>query len=92
MYELSKQIFKGSLSLVGAPMYKYKSLRDFPDYKPGVFGNRQLIEEQLLTEKEKELYELFYIQNYAIWLDIEILFKVLQKWKSNVTVTLSRLK
>lgn len=90
-FSLITNIFKGKISFVGAPMYLYDQSRAFPEYKIGVFGYRQLMENEALSESEKEQYELFYIQNYAIWLDLEILLKSVKTLKSSLNTTLIRI-
>lgn len=91
LFQLMLQVLFGKISLIGAPIYLYQTVRDFPDYKPGLFGNRQLVETHSIGEKEKQLFEIYYIQNYAIWLDLEILFKSLVNWREYLNTSVSRL-
>ncbi|MCC5927449.1 MAG: glycosyltransferase [Bacteroidetes bacterium] len=67
-------IFTGKISFVGAPIIENRE--DIPVYyKPGLTGLRQINEKRLFREKEKQAFELHYVQNYSIWLDIDVLFR-----------------
>lgn len=66
----------GRISLVGSPIIQNRE-RIPLYYKPGMTGLRQLNESRLYRESEKEKFELFYVQNYSIWMDIDILVKSL---------------
>ena len=69
-------IFIGKISFVGAPIIKNR--KDIPlYYKPGLTGLRQINEKRLFREEEKQAFELHYVQNYSIWMDIDILFRTL---------------
>lgn len=72
-------IFKGNVSVVGAPITK-NSPRKFPYYKFGPFSYRTLHEHKHYHEEEKERLELFYLQNYAIWKDFEVIVGYLERW------------
>jgi hypothetical protein len=73
-----KYIFIGKISFVGAPLYKNKH-RNFPYYKYGLMSFRELHEHKFYQEEEKERLELFYLQNYAIWKDLEVMVGYLRK-------------
>ena len=73
LYLLICHIFRGHLSFVGAPIL-YSHRQDFI-YKPGLTGLRQINESRLHFTDDKLKYELYYLQNYSIWLDIDILIK-----------------
>ena len=69
-------IFTGKISFVGAPITEIRE--DIPVYyKPGLTGLRQINEGRLVHEKEKQMFELHYVQNYSVWMDIDILFRAL---------------
>jgi GT2 family glycosyltransferase/lipopolysaccharide/colanic/teichoic acid biosynthesis glycosyltransferase len=69
-------IFIGKISFVGAPIIDNRE--DIPVYyKPGLTGLRQINEKRLFREKEKQAFELHYVQNYSIWMDIDVLFRTL---------------
>lgn len=75
-YSLLKQVLKGDISLVGSPITNTEK-RQVLSYKPGITGLRQINENRLFHQDEKERYELYYLQNYSIWLDVDILLKTL---------------
>ncbi len=70
-------IFKGRLSFVGAPFRIIKDIQPIYYYKPGLFGLLQSNESRLESNKEREQYELYYLKNQNIWLDLEIIIKSL---------------
>jgi O-antigen biosynthesis protein len=68
----------GKISLVGSPIIQNRE--NIPlYYKPGMTGLRQLNENRLYRESEKEKFELFYVQNYSIWMDMDIIVKTIFK-------------
>jgi lipopolysaccharide/colanic/teichoic acid biosynthesis glycosyltransferase len=70
----------GKISFVGSPIIENR--KHIPlYYKPGITGLRQLNESRLFRDSEKEKFELFYVQNYSIWMDVDILVKSLFKNK-----------
>jgi GT2 family glycosyltransferase/lipopolysaccharide/colanic/teichoic acid biosynthesis glycosyltransferase len=71
-------ILIGRISFVGSPIIQNREKIPLY-YKPGMTGLRQLNESRLYRESEKEKFELFYVQNYSIWMDIDILVKTLFK-------------
>ena len=75
LYLIIWNIFKGKLSFVGAPM-KNDGHQDLI-YKPGLTGLRQINESRLYYPDDKLKYEIYYLQNYSVWLDIDILIKSL---------------
>lgn len=78
VYQTVKQILTGKLSFVGAPLDPNHST-DMMYYKHGMTGLRQINESRVYREEEKQRYELYYLQNYSIWMDFEILFKTLMQ-------------
>lgn len=85
-------ILKGDMSFVGPrpPVtyhpYKYEDYPPEPkrrfEVKPGVTGYAQINGRNELSWEEKFKYDLFYIQNKCLWLDLKIfvltIFKVLK--------------
>ena len=72
---LFQQVLAGKLSLVGSPIAS-----DFDPiykYKRGITGLVQLNAQRISSSKDQERFELNYLQNYSIWLDIDILSKSL---------------
>lgn len=78
-YSLILHVFRGKLSMIGAPILSDNQTleRNLPYYKYGLTGLRQENEYRLEHESEKQQYEVYYYQNYAIWLDIELMVKAL---------------
>jgi lipopolysaccharide/colanic/teichoic acid biosynthesis glycosyltransferase len=68
-------IFIGRLSFVGAPLKRITERQPLYFYKPGIFGFLQLNYSRVESAEEEERYELFYLKNQNIWLDLEIILK-----------------
>ena len=68
-------VFNGRLSFVGSPLKISTEQQPLYFYKPGVFGLLQLNLDHIDRYGEGEKYELFYLKNQSIWLDIEIILK-----------------
>jgi len=89
-------VLKGDMSFVGPrperPVFVEQFLHDIPGYKyrhlvkPGITGMAQVAGNYDTTAEEKLRYDLWYITNYAIFLDLKILLQtipvVLQREKS----------
>ncbi len=75
-YSFLFHILIGEFSLVGSPIIPSRQGR-FVFYKPGLTGLRQINEQKLFREEEKQRYEMHYLQTYTIWKDLEILLKSL---------------
>ena len=65
----------GKLSVVGAPVYS--EFESQYESKKGLTGLRQLNQSRIHGTTEMDNYELYYLQNYSIWMDIDILLKTL---------------
>jgi GT2 family glycosyltransferase len=74
-------IFTGKLSCVGAPLREIREREPNYFYKPGIFGLTQLNRQQIDDLQQEERYDLFYLKNQNIWLDLEIILKSLFKRK-----------
>ena len=75
-YLLITYIWRGQLSFVGAPLVADRN--DIPVYyKPGLTGLRQINENRLFREEEKEKFEIYYVQNYSIGMDIHVMFNTI---------------
>ena len=72
---LAWYIFSGKLSLVGAPIYSSWKDRQYR-YKPGITGFIQQKGGELTEEEEYERFDLYYLQQYSIWLDFELLLRM----------------
>jgi GT2 family glycosyltransferase/lipopolysaccharide/colanic/teichoic acid biosynthesis glycosyltransferase len=74
-------IFTGRLSCVGAPLRQIKEKEPNYYYKPGIFGLTQLNLNHIDSVSQEEKYDLFYLKNQNIWLDLEIILKSVFKRK-----------
>lgn len=72
-------ILKGDMSLVGSTICSGGSN---PQLKPGLTGTVQMNLSRIQSSEDRENYELYYLQNYSIWMDIDILLKSLFSNKS----------
>jgi exopolysaccharide biosynthesis polyprenyl glycosylphosphotransferase len=78
-------IFRGEMSLIGPRPERLIFIKDFekdlPEFwyrlqvKPGITGWAQINGGYDLSPKEKLELDLFYINNYSIWLDLKIIMK-----------------
>ncbi|MCR4437567.1 MAG: glycosyltransferase [bacterium] len=68
-------VLVGNLTLVGAEFSSEPSPEVPKQLKPGITGITQLKGSRALTSKEKERQLLYYMKNYSLWLDVEILIK-----------------
>ncbi len=75
MSRLMNAVLSGKLSLVGAPLRNEQSGEY--RYKPGITGVVQLNADRITDREDQEKFELNYIQNYSVWMDIDILVKSL---------------
>lgn len=75
-------VLKGDISLVGAEMIplslENKKQAVLP-MKPGLTGLVQIAAKNNLSDEDKKRYYLYYIKNYSLMLDLEIILKVLLK-------------
>ncbi len=72
-------VLRGRLSLVGAPLRSTDEPRPKYFYRPGITGLRQINTIPGRAETDLEKFELFYLKNQSLWLDVEILFKALRR-------------
>ena len=70
-------IFLGKMSVVGTEIVPYNIKAQPAGFKPGLTGLVQVHQARKLTEDEKIRYRHYYMKNYSIFLDIEILLKTL---------------
>jgi lipopolysaccharide/colanic/teichoic acid biosynthesis glycosyltransferase len=78
-------ILKGDMSLVGPRptlLYQVERYNEIQlrrlDMKPGLTGLAQVKGRNRLSWEEKILYDVAYIDNFSLWLDIKILFKTIK--------------
>ncbi|WP_020404386.1 glycosyltransferase [Gracilimonas tropica] len=69
-------VLTGKLSLVGAPLHK--AVMDHNDpVKKGITGLVQISEHRIAHPDDEESFELYYLQNYSLWMDLDILIKMI---------------
>ena len=69
-------ILSGELSLVGSPIIQdIKSSSS--TVKEGISGIVQINQNKIQNPDDAESFELYYLQNYSVWMDIDILIKTL---------------
>lgn len=78
---LCAAIVRGKLSLVGAPDAGDSQNQEFT-YKTGLTGYVQINRDRISERKDQRTFDLHYLQNYSIWLDMDILFKALIREES----------
>jgi lipopolysaccharide/colanic/teichoic acid biosynthesis glycosyltransferase len=79
-------VLKGDMSLVGPrpllveylPLYSNEQLRRH-DVKPGITGWAQINGRNAISWEEKFAFDIWYVDNQSLWLDIKILFLTLKK-------------
>ncbi len=76
LYSKLAYIVSGKISFVGAPMEPNRK-ESLLYYKHGLTGLRQYHESRSGPLEEGEHFELHYLQNYSIWLDLDILAKTM---------------
>lgn len=72
---LSWSVLKGTTSLVGSPIYSSGDMQF--QSKPGYTGLIQLNQDRIQSNAEAENFELYYLQNYSFWMDLDILIKTM---------------
>lgn len=79
-------VIKGEMSLVGPrpllldylPLYTKQQLRRH-DVKPGITGWAQINGRNLLSWEEKFIFDIWYVDNHNLLLDVKILFSTFYK-------------
>ena len=69
-------IIIGKLSFVGTPILHTTSSSN-NTIKRGITGIIQISQNKVEKEEDKESFILYYLQNYSLWMDIDILLKTL---------------
>ncbi|MFO7845905.1 MAG: glycosyltransferase [Balneolaceae bacterium] len=69
-------LIRGRISIVGAPPYIGEQ-KETKRYKTGLTGYAQINRERIRNQKDREQFDLHYLQNYSIWLDLDILLKAM---------------
>lgn len=75
-------VLKGEMSLVGPRPERIASLDDYDDeiskrlnMKPGMTGLAQVSGNIYLTLQDRYKFDVYYIENYSLWLDIKIILR-----------------
>lgn len=71
---LAKAVLSGTLSMVGAPLSKSEPNTTFV-YPKGLTGLVQINPNRGIGRSDLHHFDLYYLQNYSIWLDYDILVK-----------------
>jgi len=87
-------VFRGDMSLVGPRPHQPREVEKYETWqkrtltiKPGVTGLAQISGRSDLSFADEARLDIYYIENWSLWLDIQILFKtffVLLKKRKNV--------
>ena len=80
-WKLCYKIFVGDLSFIGSSAGPVPE-QDTNRYKTGLTGYVQINRDRITTQQDQEQFDLHYLQNYSIWLDLDILFKALIREES----------
>ncbi|WP_428236001.1 glycosyltransferase [Gracilimonas sp.] len=75
-FRLLGYVISGKLSLVGAPISE-SVLEQSSTAKKGITGLIQISKNRIQQEEEAESFGLYYLQNYSLWMDIDILIKTI---------------
>lgn len=79
-------VLKGDMSIVGPrpllkqylPLYSRKQLRRH-EVRPGITGWAQINGRNAISWREKFKHDVWYIDNWSLWLDIKIIFMTVKK-------------
>jgi len=77
-------VIRGEMSLVGPRMISPPELKQYGQWatnlltvRPGITGLWQVSGRSDVTYEERVRLDMFYIRNYSIWLDFELIFKTI---------------
>ena len=75
-------VLKGEMSLVGPRPERIASLEEYDDeiskrlnMRPGMTGLAQVSGNIYLDLQERYRFDVYYVDNYSLWLDIKIMFR-----------------
>jgi len=71
------EVLRGRMSLVGTEMVPYRSSSCGRGFKPGLTGLVKVNIGRDLKTEEKDRYNLYYLKNYSLLLDLEIILRTL---------------
>jgi undecaprenyl phosphate N,N'-diacetylbacillosamine 1-phosphate transferase len=77
-------VLKGEMSLVGPRPERISSLEDYDDetwkrltVRPGMTGLAQVSGNIYLDLQERYKYDVYYVENFSLWLDIRIIIRTI---------------
>jgi O-antigen biosynthesis protein len=70
-------VFLGRLALVGDEIRAFGPAGTPSGVKPGITGLVQVHSDKLLSDEDKEKYRIYYMRNYSLLLDAEIVIRAL---------------
>lgn len=79
-------VISGRLSMVGSPLDESPNGNSSHTSKHGITGIVQISESRIQSAEDKESFELYYLQNYSVWMDIDILVKTIFNGPSPLTI------
>ncbi|MGH1363086.1 MAG: glycosyltransferase [Calditrichia bacterium] len=73
------EVVRGRLSLVGSVIQESNNAVEHTDYwyQPGITGLVQLNKNRIQSPEDAEQFDLFYIRNQSVFLDIQIIFRAI---------------
>lgn len=74
-------LLKGNISLVGSLPGSYQENAS-NRYRTGLTGYAQINRDRIQNSKDREQFDLHYLQNYTIWMDLDILLKAMIREES----------
>jgi len=80
-WNICYKIASGNISLVGSAAGPWRE-QENRRYKTGLTGYVQINRDRISGREDREQFDLHYLQNYTIWLDLDILFKALVREES----------
>lgn len=80
-FKLCLEILKGKISLVGAPTGQPTETEMYR-YKTGLTGYVQINKDRITDKEDRKQFNLYYLQNYSVWLDLDILLKAMIREES----------
>ncbi len=76
LYLMFGRVVKGDLRLVGAPLWPPIAL-DYYGYEYGITGLAQINTNRIFTQEDREQFDLYYLQNYSLWQDLDIVARTI---------------
>jgi GT2 family glycosyltransferase/lipopolysaccharide/colanic/teichoic acid biosynthesis glycosyltransferase len=73
------EVLKGNISVVGTEILQYQESKraEATGFKPGLTGLVQVNRDRIFNSAERKRYNMYYLKNYSLLLDLEIVLKAL---------------